>query len=102
MERPADSPARSPEPDIERLHEAVRQRPHRADGWYRLATAIQEANPERTPAQRRLVIDALARFLDLAPQKDRRRRDALDRFTDELKQEGRNRYESGDLRAPVT
>lgn len=88
--------------DIQRLHDEARRRPERPDGWYELAAAIQDRTPSRTPAQRQLVLDALSRFLDLAPKNDHRRADALQRFNLEVKQEARRRYDAGDLTAPVT
>lgn len=87
--------------DIERLHEEARKRPDRPDGWYELAAALQDGTTARTAAQRQLVLDALSRFLDLAPKNDRRRADALERFNAEIKQEARRRYDAGDLTAPV-
>lgn len=97
----AQQAAEMPE-EIERLHEAARRRPERPDGWYELATALQDGMASRTPAQRQLVLDALSRFLDLAPKNDRRRADALERFNAEIKEEARRRYDAGELTAPVT
>jgi hypothetical protein len=88
--------------DVRRLHEEARRRPERPDGWYELAAAVQDGTASRTAAQSQLVLDALSRFLDLAPRNDRRRADALERFNTEIKHEARRRYEAGDLTAPVT
>lgn len=87
--------------DIRRLHEEARRRPDRPDGWYELAATLQDGTASRTAAQRQLVLDALSRFLDLAPKNDRRRADALERFNAEIKEEARRRYDAGDLTAPV-
>ncbi len=87
---------------VDGLHEHTRRHPRDADGWYDLAIALQDRPGARTPAERRFIIDALARFLDLAKRTDRRRPDAMARFTEQVRSEARERVDRGDMNVPAS